>query len=106
MGSKIKTGDWVMAPHGQTYRVDHIDGDGEVSGSHNGGYHHYHWSNLTKLPASPADMAKSHNMLMSHCEYLANVESWTLTEFEERALNHCRRLTTKQSRRSGKGKSK
>jgi hypothetical protein len=52
-------------------------------------------SDFRKLPASPADMAKSHRLLMRW---------WQEVEMPAAVGRHCTRLTTKQSRRAGKGK--
>jgi hypothetical protein len=89
---KINVGDWVIAPHGQTFQVAGLEDDCNMMawGTHNGGYHCYHIANLTKLPASPATIAKSHQMLMRWWRKWQREGS--AYDYEPTMANHCRRI--------------
>ncbi len=102
MSRKIKVGDWVIAPHGQTYQVIGFERDCEAMawGMHNGGYHCYHIANLTKLPAAPATLAKSHRLLMRWWKTGRPGRSAVKYDDAVEAMaNHCRRIA-----KGGRGK--
>lgn len=65
---KIKVGDWVSLSNGTVHRVHGIDiADNLMLVDRNP--FSIHPSLVTKLPASPAVLAKSHRLLVSWCEH-------------------------------------
>lgn len=92
MGSKIKVGDWV---------ISRISGECSFVDSENFAHNANTCRGYAKAPASPADMAKSHRLLMRW--WSAYSGSGDTAELWVAIDRHCRRLTTKQSRRGGEG---
>lgn len=104
MGSKIKVGDWL---------ISRISGECSFVDSENFAHNANTCRGYAKAPASPADMAKSHRLMIEHAECseafiaLGGTKAWDrlcrVDAAYKRHLGRIRRLTTKQSRRGGKG---
>lgn len=102
MGSKIKAGDWCLLRRAQGDSATHIVAQVRIvwnDGSLSANNEDWHPTRATKLPASPADMAKSHQLLLRW------FRGGPIGNYERVAAmsEHIRRLTAKQSRRGGKG---
>lgn len=98
---KIRVGDWVLAG-GHAFQAHDVT-DRFVVFRRGDMDEAFPLSGVTRLPASPSDMAKSHRLLTAYAKGLSRCARWMLSDREVAVLAHCNRLTTKKSRAAGKG---
>ncbi len=81
---KINVGDWVIGCRGTVFQVEDLDHEGWD------GTNMEFVSDMTKLPASPATLAKSHRLLMRWFDayWKGDVDN----ETRAAVSRHCRRI--------------